>query len=615
MPIQTQGQLFDINRVEVLRGPQGTLYGLNTTGGAVNFVINRPTAETAAGIEADYGSFGALAADGFMSGRLTDTLLGRLSLATEQGGAWQRNRLTGQTLGDKDKLSGRAQLQWDPSASASVRLVVFAATDKSDAYGTQLISPFTPALPCHCVPVLPADTDPYLTGWSLQPSFATSIGIATGAKPGVDNSNTGATLNASFDFGNAKLTSITAYDKFVRRELGDWDSTEYYESDIYFHDDVEVLSEEVRLASLGDGPFSWVTGVFYADDKLTENFFGDFTQIFGATALTTYRQDGKSLGVFAQGTYRFSDRLKAVVGLRPDHESRDLIGLETIFGGGVVPPGPTSQSIANSSVSGKAELDLSLTPTSLVYGSISRGVKSGGFTAHNLTSADPPFKPETLLAYELGVKADLATHVRVNASVFYYDYRDQQVLSKFLTPTGYIGSFLNAPKSRIEGGELELDWVPGNGFELSQYLGYKDGKFTAPVFNSSNADFDGKDIDFPKLSYGGQVSYAVPVGRYRLKGEANYSYHDKYDQLFLLEAVNASAQLTGPPQFQIDAYWLANASIELSPVSGAAWTVALWGHNITNQRYFLTKNFFLPNDNIGAAGQPATFGVHVAWKL
>jgi iron complex outermembrane recepter protein len=617
-PIQTQGQIFDLSRVEVLRGPQGTLYGLNTTGGAVNFISNRPTKDLQGGVDVSYGSHNAFTAEGFVSGAFAEEFRGRLSVATEQGGAWQRNRLTGQALGDKSKSALRLQLEWDAASNTNLRLTVYGSQDQSEAYGTQLIAPFIPSpySPTPVGPVLPADSSPYATGWSLSPAFAQTVGIAPNSKPGVDNWNNGASLDVNVDVGAAKLTSISAYDKFVRRELNDWDATQYFESDIYFRDDVEVFSEELRLASTGTGPLSWVTGVYYADDKLREKFYGDFTDIYGASALTTYEQKSKSLGVFAQGTYAFTDRLKGVLGLRPDHETRDLIGLETIFGGGVVPPGAISQSISSSEVSGKAELDFELEKGALLYGSISRGVKSGGFTAHNLTAASPPFAPEKLLAYELGIKADVTPALRVNGALFYYDYTDQQVLSKFLTATGYIGSFINAPKSRIDGGEIELDWVPGGGFELSQYLGYKTGKYTASVLNSAGADFNGKDLDFPKLSYGGQFAYGLNAGQFRVKAEVNYSYHDKYDQAFLLENVDTSGNVIGEPQFQIDSYWLANASIELAPATGRTWTVAIWCHNLTDQKYFVTKNFFLTSptppvfsNNIGAAGQPTTFGL------
>src|ERR1700722_7988637 len=129
LPIQSQGQLFDIDRVEVLRGPQGTLYGRNTTGGEINFVTNRPTADFHAGITTEYGSHNEFLGEAFVSGTIADHLTGRLSAATEQGGAWQRDRLSGASLGNKDKEAVRLQLQFDPTEALNFRLSAHLSED------------------------------------------------------------------------------------------------------------------------------------------------------------------------------------------------------------------------------------------------------------------------------------------------------------------------------------------------------------------------------------------------------------------------------------------------------------------------------------------------------
>lgn len=607
-PVQTQGQLFDISRVEVLRGPQGTLYGRNTTGGAVNFVTNRPTSDFHAGITAEYGSHRAFAAEGFVSGPLGETLKARLSWAVENGGAWQRNRATGEDLGDKDKVAGRLQLEWDPTDAINLRLNVHLSQDKSDAYGTQLFSNFTPT---SGGPVIPADTSPYSTGWSLNPAFAQAVGIAPSTKPGVNNTNNGVDLTAVFNLGSVKLTSVSAYNKLVRRELGDWDATQYVESDIYFHDDVKVFSQELRLASTGTGPFGWVGGAYYSNEKLAEDFFSDFTQRLGGSALTNYHQEGKSVGVFGQTNYQFTDQLKGVLGLRYEHEKRDLINLNTSFTGvpSLIAGGPQSRSLSNSDVSGKLGLEYQLAEHSLLYGNISRGTKSGGFTAHNTVgnpNAVDAFAPEKLTAYEIGVKSDITSSLRVNASLFYYDYKDQQVLSKVfdLGSQSYIGRFVNAPKSEITGGELELQWQPVKDLDIQQYIGYKKGKYKAFIINSDGVDFNGQDLSFPKFSYGGDVNYGFGVGPLKLTTGINYSYHDKYSQLFLLG-----------PTFTTDSYWLANASITLAPAEGKSWSASVWARNIFNERYDLTRNFFLPFTNIAAVGEPTTVGIRVAYSF
>ncbi len=131
-----------------------------------------------------------------------------------------------------------------------------------------MLQPYTPG---SGPPAIPADTSRYVTGWALNPTFAKLIGINADSKPGLDNSNDGLDLTANIDFGGAKLTSITAYNKLIRREYADWDATQFDDSDEYLNSDLDVFSQELRLA--GDhGPFGWVTGVFYSHEDLRERF-------------------------------------------------------------------------------------------------------------------------------------------------------------------------------------------------------------------------------------------------------------------------------------------------------------------------------------------------------
>jgi iron complex outermembrane receptor protein len=609
LPIQTQGQLFDIDRVEVLRGPQGTLYGRNTTGGEINFISNRPTAETHAGFSLEYGSHNEVNGEGFVSGAIADGLSGRLSVATEQGGAWQRNRVTGQSLGDKDKVAVRGQLQWEPAEAFNFRLGVHWAQDKSDEQGLYLLQPFKPGAPG--APIISADTSRYVTGWALNPAFAKLIGIRADSKPGLDNSNNGVDLTANIDFGAAKLTSITAYNKLIRREYGDWDATQFDDSDEYLNSDFNVFSQELRLASTGSGPLQWVAGVFYSNEDLHENFDSDLTDRLGGIALTTYEQLANSVGVFAQGSYQITDSFKATLGVREDHETRELKGLNTSFLPGVpsFTGGALGGSITSNLPSGKFELDYTPMSGTMIYASISRGVKSGGFTAHNTTvsALAEPFEPEKLTAYEIGVKADVTRTLRIDTSVFYYRYKDQQILGKIFDDAvqDYIGRFVNA-NSRISGGEVELEWRPTTAFSVSQYAGFAEGYYTSKLLNSDMppVDYNGRPESFPKWSYGGDVSYSWNLGAYSLTAESNYSFHDTYSQFFLL----------GSNDFTIPKYWLANANLSLSPASGAPWTVTLWGRNIFDKSYDITRNFFLPTSEVAAAGEPTTVGIRLTYK-
>jgi iron complex outermembrane recepter protein len=615
LPIQTQGQLFDLDRIEVLRGPQGTLYGRNTTGGEINFISNRPSADGHVGFTAEYGSHNEFDGEGFVSGSILESLLGRLAVAGERGGAWQRNRLTGETLGDKNKIALRGQLQWYPSQALDFRLNVHLAQDKSDETGLHLIAPYRPSNAGAGGPVIPADTSRYITGWQLDPVFAKIIGINADSKPGLDDSNNGVDLTANIDLGGAKITSISAYNKMIRREYSDWDATQYYDSDEYFRSSLDVFSQEARIASTGAGRFGWVVGVFYSDQHLKEDFYSDFTDVayIGGIVQTKYRQNASSLGEFGQLNYQFNDSLKGILGLREDHETRELVNLNTGFLTG--PPIPSFTGVLNppsatsNLPSGKIEVDYTPVAGTLIYESISRGVKSGGFTAHNTVSAPAvdPFKPEKLTAYEIGVKSDVNQTLRVDAAVFYYRYTDQQVLGKVydFASKSYIGTFVNVD-SRISGGEIELEWRPFGALSISQYVGFAEGYFASPLLNSDTPpiDYDDRPESFPKWSYGGDVSYRWNVGSYRLTAESNYSFHDTYSQFYLL----------GSNDFTIPKYWLANANFSLSPASGRPWSVTIWGRNIFNKAYDTTRNFFLPGTEVAQAGEPATFGIRIGYK-
>jgi outer membrane receptor protein involved in Fe transport len=614
LPIQTQGQLFDIDRVEVLRGPQGTLYGRNTTGGEINFISNRPTADGHAGLTFEYGSFNEFTSEGYISGPIAEGLLGRLSFATEQGGGWQYNRLNGDHLGDKDKIALRGQLEWNPAQGLDFRVTGHWSEDKSDEIGLHLLDAYTHATGGAALgPAIPADTSRYVTGWQLDPVFANIIGISPNSKPGLDNANYGVDLVSGIDLGAAKITSITAYERMIRREYSDWDATQYYDSDEYFRSYLNVISEEARIASTGSGPLNWVAGVFYSDQRLQENFYSDFSSTdIGGIVLTKYGQNANSIGEFGQVDYRFNDAFKATLGVREDHETRELVNLNTgyltgppisTFTGVLNPPSTTSNL-----PSGKFELDYTPVADTLLYGSVSRGVKSGGFTAHNTVSAPAvdPFKPERLTAYEVGEKSDLTRTLRVDASVFYYRYRDQQLLGKILdaASNSYIGQFVNA-NSRISGSEVEVEWRPLGGLAISQYAGFAEGYYTSTLLNSDTppVNYDGRPESFPKWSYGGDASYEWSLGNYQLTAESNYSFHDTYSQFYLL----------GSSAFTIPKYWLTNANLSLAP-RGGPWTLTLWGRNILNRDYDVTRNFFLPGTNVAQAGAPATFGLRFSYK-
>jgi outer membrane receptor protein involved in Fe transport len=610
VPVMTQGLLFDIDRVEVLRGPQGTLYGRNTTGGAINFLTRNPTTDFHAGGSLEAGSYGHVVTEGYASGPLSDTVSARFSIGMEHGGGFQHNRVTGQGLGDADKVAARAKFDWKASENLDMRLTLHAAYDHSEAQGDYLFSDFHTAFGFG--PTIPADTDRFATGWGFRPAFAAENGFSPTRKPGKHNNMAGADGYIDYDFGNVRLSSITSYEQMHRNEVGDWDTTQFAESDVFWGGDEKVFSQELRFASTGEGRLHWVAGAYYSHQTQNEIYASDFTNVFGLSAHITYDQKVESISGFGQAEYVFTDRLKLIGGLRYEHETRDLNNFTSAFGGGTALP-PTDATTDMSPVTGKAELDFKPVDRVLLYASASKGVKSGGFTTYNTASAAgiSPFLPEKLYAYEAGFKTNLTPEFQLNGAAYYYDYRDQQVLSIVCTANGAVGRFANAPKSQIHGFELEGVWQPVGGLRISQSASYKKGEFKEfqdEDVAACQADFGhshpinraGDPIKFPKWSYGGDISYDWLMGGMRVTAQTDYSWHDRYPSWL-------------GATYDVSSYWLVNASLSLAPAQ-ASWGVTLFARNLFNENYDLTRNFFV-NANIAQPGAPRTYGLRLNYDF
>lgn len=608
VPIMTQGLIYDVARVEVLRGPQGTLYGRNTTGGAVNIVTNRPTKQLSAGVMGEYSRFDHIRAEGYVSGPLMgDALLGRLSVATEQGGAYQYSRSTGQSLGDADRLAGRLLLAYDNGGPIDALLDVHAARDKSEAIGLYLFRGFTTRSGRGVF--IPADTDRFATDWKISPTLARDANLPLDAKPGVDNETWGTSLNASYDFGPAVLTNIASYDQLIRRQYGDWDSSTSIEADTYFGSKVHVISDELRITSNTDGPLHYVAGIYYSKQELKEQYYSDFLDNFGTYARVNYRQKVESISGFGQAEYEFSEQWKVTGGLRYERETRHLNGFGSAFGGAQALQ-PTNVSTKMTPWTGKIQLDYKPTDNALFYASASRGAKSGGFTTYNTgnSSAIQPFKPEVLRAYEVGMKTDVIPELQVNASVFYYDYKNQQVLSTVFTANGLVGRFANVPKSEIWGYEVELVLRPTPAFMITQNVGYKKGEYKEFFEVDAGAsrlagreitvDRAGQKIPFPNWSYQGSATYTWDLGDYDLAGNVNYNFRDRNLNFLGVRYVVASS-------------WQVNSELTLRPHEGG-WAATVFGRNILNDKYDLTRNFFTSSD-IAQPARPRELGVRLSY--
>ncbi len=620
VPVMTQGVLFDVERVEILRGPQGTLYGRNTTGGAIKVISARPTDEFHAGLVVEGGRFGRVDTEGFVSGPVSETVRIRLSGASAHGGGWQTNRETGEEIGDAEKYALRGLIEVDLSENIEALINLHGFMDDSDGLGLQLFNPsvFGPA----------AHTDRRETSFGSSDEFATLVGFDAWQHPFRNNEGWGASLTLNAALGDVDLTYIGSFETLNRKEFNDWDALTIGAAGVFFQSSVEVTSHELRISGETANQIRWVGGFYYSDEDLNEIYQSDFVASFGpGFAVTTpYKQDVRTLAAYLHTDFDITDRVTLVAGVRYEDEERRLrdlgtfaTGFDTLnFANGTVDGTLENRDLNSDNVSGKIGVNIKPAKDILLYASYSRGIKSGGFTAYNTLNprAVDPFTPEKLNAYEAGFKTQFADGVvTMNGAVYYYDYKDQQVQSAiFDAGTGAIvGRIVNAPESEIYGAELELTYRPAPWLTIGQSLGYKSGEFqsftdldtaaTAAASTEILIDRAGQDLGFPNLGYKGFVAAQIPVAQtWRLGGRVDYSYRDEL-----------ALPLLGS-DYLVDDYWLTNAQLTFGPQNDR-WEIALWGRNIFNTDFDETRNFFIAPGgvaDVAAPGQPAIYGARLS---
>lgn len=618
VPFETNGEIFDVQRVEVLRGPQGTLYGRNTTGGAINYVLNKPTADTTAGLDVQYGSYNAAKVDGFLSGSLGPDLQVRIAGESQEGGAWQ-NATNGDKLGDADRKSLRTLVDWEPTETLKLELNLHGAVDRSDNVGTHLYAPNSALAELGEGPVSYGSNDRYSTTWGTSKSFASLIGITPDSKPFEHIDTGGLSLRTDQWLPVGTLTNLFSYDYADRFEYDDFDASPLALADVAFRTRANTYADELRFTSPGNRPLTYVAGLYYAHQFLADGYFGGFEQIYGVDTAVRYAQLVNTYSAFGQATYRLTKRWSVIGGLRIEHEDRTLNDFSSyvLENGIVTNPGAVvnQQSTEYTKPSGRFEIEFRPVDNDMAYAEVSRGVKSGGFTTYNSGTAPAvgtaPFKPETIWAYELGNKLNLPEqHLQFDVSGFYYQYQNQQIQSAVVNPTtGLVGSIINAPKSHLFGGEAELRWEPLPHLHLTQSVSESIGRFDefssvlsavrqGGIFVGAYANRAGEALPFPKFTANGSVAYDFDLGRYRLALEGDYSARTTYYSLF-------------GPLYNVAGYTLFNAHATFGPKNGR-WSITALGQNILNKGYDVDRNYFDAGDDIAVAGMPATWAVRAS---
>jgi iron complex outermembrane receptor protein len=399
--------LNDISQVTVLKGPQGTLFGRNATGGLVQVTTRTPSEQATGDFQVSYGNYDTIGGSAYLSGGLTDTLAASGAFFFEkQNDGFGVNVATGNDIQTHRSIAGRAKLLWEPDSATRFTL----GGDYADYRS--------------------ADPAFQTLGYNIFGGVRTggARDVDVDLDPFVRTKNWGLSLNAQHDFAGVQLMSITAYREsslFTRFEA---DETTAPLLNLAISQNDKQFSQEFQLLSTGAGPFKWVAGLFYfhADQRY------DPSETYGAFlpgVIDLYTNETlNSYAAYAQGTYSFGGSTNLTAGLRYTIDDRRTVSSQTLtIGSSVIPAGgPIDQSKAFKKLTWRLSLDHRFSDEVLGYISYNRGFKGGSFTAMNFPAIE--LKPETLDAYEVGIKSDLFDRrVRLNVAAFYYNYVNLQV--------------------------------------------------------------------------------------------------------------------------------------------------------------------------------------------
>lgn len=670
-PVLTQGAALDLQRLEVLKGPQGTLYGQNATGGAVNYIANKPTDTLSAGLTGSFGRFNRGDVEAFVSGPLGDMVKARIAGRAQFGSGWQRSLSRGDTIGDIERYAGRFIVEFQPSERLRFTVNANGWIDKSDTLVPQLLSFPAAVLPEVRDNTLANDLIPGRnardTDWDADGDFVR------------DDRFWQASLRADWDVtDDVTLTSITAYGNLDRYQKSELDGLANYR--VLWSEQsgsIKTFTQEARLTANFHG-VTWILGANLSDDR-TEDFVDqdlrDSSQVrnlfgFPATGAALYNnQDINNWSVFTNIDIPLGSQVTLGAGIRLSEERRRFEGcsvnrdafsapaftavLNFFRNANGLAPVPTAGvgdcvSFYTTPASLERELDssvglyeftvvkqklretnvpwninLSWNPgrDALLYARVSRGYKAGNFSTLGSTDAQgfQPIAQEKLTAYELGGRFSLGRTLSFEAAAFQYDYIDKQVRARVNVgpPFGNINAQLNIPKSRIRGAEFAATVRPVAGLTLSGSGTYLDSEvrdysgFT--IFNTV-VDFDGARLPFTsKWTFNADARYEFPLsdGLHGFAG-VNVAYRSKTTSLFVdPNAVQVAPTLVNDlsyETFDINAYTLVDAQLGLQ---GDRWKAFIWGKNIFD-KYYWTNVTRVSTVNIRYPGQPATYGVTVS---
>lgn len=598
--------LLDLNnmsRVEVLKGPQGTLFGRNSTGGVINIVTTDPSHETSIKGSIGYGRFDAFQGNVYATTGLSEQVAVDLSVSGKTNQGFGKVVSTGGRYGYEDQFLIRSKLLFEPSDTTTVRLSGFYSWSNQD--GNRGLFPGT---------TVGTFSTPRQIFRSSDLSYYDNLSKVDDAT----FKDWGVSLRVEQDLSFARFTSISAYTHTAEVVHYDLDRTprDDFRADTRGHS--RLVTQEFQLANLPGSPLTWVLGGFYYDReaRYTQIHFISpviFNPLFGAPGFDApSRQHASSYAGFAQATYEILPRLRLTGGLRYTHDKASASG-ETVldttppFLAPGAPPGRNS----DDRLTFKASADYQLTDRVLLYGSFSRGYKTGNYNLLTYTS-DVPTKPETLDAFEIGMKGDfLDRRLRLNIAAFHYDLKSPQV--QLLQNNVVIYS--NGGGARIKGAEIEGQFIVVSGLNVRFNAQYLDSKYTDYLNAPANTvdTVNGGVLALPPIDAGGNRTpyaakftfglggdYTVEAGTGKITFTADYYHNSGY----FFEPDNFLHQ---------GSYDLLSSQIRYAPTDNLA--VRIWGKNLTNSKYAQLAVAAGPAAFLYRPAPPRTYGIAVDFNF
>jgi len=660
-PIVNVLQLYDLERVEVLRGPQNTLYGRNTTGGAVNYISARPVlGEGLNGRAAlTFGSYSQRDFDGVMGLDLGPNSALRLSvLAQRRDGVYKNVNLI-EKVYNRDSTAARLQWLWQPSKTTSVLLKVHAEeVDQTNKLWKMLglqtaagNASTNAALLCADALIGLGSSCVSRTGVKSDPADTTTFSASL-RSPIEKVSANGASLTLTQDIGSLKLTSITAFEGNQYKKAEDIDAGPQtlgsFGFDFFQLSQAKQYSQELRLTSPANAPTRWIGGAFFFKEDMVGNttsvqYFRPDQRIFS----TSLDQSNKVQSAYGELEHDLSRDWTALFGLRVTSEETDgkntsvrrsLLDANTRAALGPITgqdPISTARLLATPFVQGfagatgsntyvgspygaswnqtgwKLGTKLKLDKDSMVFANVAEGFKAGSFSAAPATSIvagtnqpNPgfftPVNPEKLMAYEAGWKGALLDRkLRVNVTGYYYDYRDQQLLSVRSIGGEVYAAVINVPKSHVSGLELEVNARPAPGWSIDANAGWMATKIDNG--KTDGTDYSGKVLtNAPRLTASLAVRREAEIGNgmvLTLGGDISY----RGARFFTLENDNLQ---------RADGYSVVNIQAGLRFGPQQKYKLQAWLKNANDKIYFQNKSSFVTSGTMEAQiGDPRTVGV------